>query len=264
MISVDTKKKELIGPNKQTGREWQPTGKPEEPCYFLTAPYARLNGEWDWAGAEASYLRAIRLNDSYALAHQWYGQLLVYLGRTAQGINELRRAVDLDPMSLPTQGGLGYVLYLARRFDESIRHFRIVQEMDSTFFMGHLFSALPLLQQSQYEEAIAAVDRAIALGGRQPPFLALLGTAYGLAGQTQRALDVADELSRVSQRQHVAPEQIATVYIHARRTDLAFDLLERAYRERSYGLIYLRSDPVYDPLREDPRFQDLLRRVGFR
>lgn len=224
--------------------------------------YARLNGSWDWASAEASYLRAMRLNDSYALAHQWYGQLLVYLGRSAQGIAELRQAADLDPMSLPTLAGLGYGLYLTRRYEESDHQFRAVQELDSTFFMAHLFNALPLLQMKRHDEAIAEVERAIALGGRQPPFVALLGTARGLAGQTEGAIELAEELVRVSKQQHVAPEQIATVYVHAGRTDLAFDLLERAFREQSYGLIYLRSDPLYDPLRSDPRFQDLLRRVG--
>jgi TolB-like protein/Tfp pilus assembly protein PilF len=223
--------------------------------------YARLNGEWDWAGAEASLLEAIRINDSYAVAHQWYGQLLVYAGRTSEGIVELTRATDLDPLSLPIRGALGYGLYLARQFEASSEQLLRVQELDPDYPIGHLFHALPLLQLSRHAEAIAEIDRAIAIAGPQPPFLALRGVAYGLAGRADDALAVLEDLRTLARQQYVPPEQIATVCIHAGRIEEAFDWLDQALRERSYGLIYLRSDPVYDPLRSDQRFESIVRQV---
>jgi serine/threonine protein kinase len=217
--------------------------------------------EWDWVAAEREYHEALRLNDGYEPAHRWYGISLVYRGHTERGIAELRRTVELDPLAPMARLVAGVGLYCARRHGESVAQLETIAAQDPTHPLPHWFLALPYLEQSRPADAIASARKAITLGGPQPLFLAFLGFALGKAGRRDEAQHVLDEVTDRARQEYVAPDIFAKILTGMGERDRALDWLERAYQERAYGVIHLRSFPMYDALRGDPRFERLVEAV---
>jgi TolB-like protein/DNA-binding winged helix-turn-helix (wHTH) protein/Flp pilus assembly protein TadD len=219
------------------------------------------HGNWDWASADQEYKRAIDLNPNYAQAHTGYGLFLVSKGRFEEAIAEANRAQELDPFSLAISSQRGFILENARRYDEAIEQLRRVIAMDQNNYQAHWFLGHTYAASGRIDEAIAASEKAAALS-RTPGALGFLGMCYGLAGRKAEASKVLNELLELKRRRYVTPPSLANVYIGLGDKDQAFFWLEKAYQERSYYLAYLKVFPADDPLRSDPRIDDLLRRMG--
>lgn len=217
---------------------------------------------WNWSAAEQDLKRAIELNPSYANAHNFYASYLMAQGRIEESIAASNRARELDPFSLSISAQRGFLLENARRYNEAIEQLRGVIAMDASHYqaywtLGHTYAA-----NQQFDEAIAAAEKAVTLSERTPGALGILGLAYGLAGRKAEATKILNELLALTKKRYVTPATIANVYIGLGDKDQAFVWLEKAYQERSNYLTYLKVFPILDPLRSDPRFVDLLRHVG--
>ncbi|HET9531085.1 MAG TPA: tetratricopeptide repeat protein, partial [Blastocatellia bacterium] len=217
--------------------------------------------EWNWPNAEREYRRAIELNPNYATAHHWYGVFLGNMGRYSEAIDQIEQALELDPLSLIINTGLGRVLHNARRYDQAIEQLRKTVDMESSFAEAHFQLGLACEGRRMYPEAVQAFERAIALY-KDPTMTAWIGRVHAVSGKRSEAEAILKQLIEASGRQYVSPYLIAMIYAGLGEKEQAFEWLERVYQERSYYVSWLKVDPVFDPLRSEPRFQDLLRRLG--
>jgi len=223
---------------------------------------AKADYDWDWPGAEREFRRAIELNPGYATAHQWYGRLLSELGRHEEALAEIKRAQELDPLSLIINAVGGRILLYAGRDDLAIEQLRKTLEMDPSFAHAHWFLGMAYVRKGALAEAIAEFQRAITLSPNFTQYQAGLGHAYARAGKSAEARRLLDELKEQSKRRYVSWCDFAAIYAGLGDKDQAFACLERAYAQRDARLVELKVDARLDPLRSDPRFKDLLRRIG--
>ncbi len=217
---------------------------------------------WDWTGAEQDFKRAIELNPNYANAHNFYASYLMCRGRIDESIAASNRARELDPFSLSVSVQRGFLLENARRYNEAIGQLRAVIAMDPNHYqaywvLGHTYAA-----NQQFNEAIAAAEKAVELSQRNSGALGILGLAYGLAGRKAEANKILNELLKLNESRYVTPAALVNVYIGLGDKGQVFVWLEKAYQERSNFVAYLKVFPILDPVRSDPRFDDLVRRVG--
>jgi TolB-like protein/Tfp pilus assembly protein PilF len=218
--------------------------------------------DWDWDGADREYRRAIELNPNYVTAHSWYAEQLSRMGRHDDAVAEARRAGELDPLSLASSMIVSWILYFARRYDEALEQGRLTLEIERDYATVHRIMGWAYEETGAYDAAIAAHRQAAELTDRQPNFLGQLGRACALAGKQREARDVLAQLMEASKRIYVSALDISIIHMALGEEDRAFDWLERAYDERADHLPYLKVNPRLDPLRGDPRFKDLQRRMG--
>ena len=216
--------------------------------------------DWDWASAEKEYKRALALNPGYATAHQWYASHLMVMGRNSEAIAELKKAESLDPLSLIISADLADVLCVAHLFDESVRQSQKTMEMDPYFAVAHYQLGQALEQMHKHDEAIAEFRRAIELSGGNTTFESNLAHAYAVSGRKEEAMKVVKHLENMQSHGSSTDASIALVYVGLGDNDRAMVWLNKAYQARFNPSILVR--PVFDPLRSDPRFQDLLHRIG--
>ena len=223
--------------------------------------------DYDWQTAEKEFRLAIQLNPSYATAHQWYAECLSWQGRFADALAESDRARQLDPLSVVIARDHGVILYYSRQYDRAIKGFLALRDMDPSFpFPGDLLGAY--VQEGKFREALSDLTKAGVAFGDTPNSRAILAAAhsayiYGRSGQQAQArqeLVELEQLARHSQVDITVPRLLA--YLGTGQTDDAIRLLQKATAERSNSVVVIKVDPIYDPLRDDPRFQDLLRRVN--
>ncbi len=218
--------------------------------------------DWDWSGAERESQRAIELNPRYATAHQWYGDALIQMGRLQEAIAEEKRAVELDPFSLVINRDLGDALYLARQYDQAIEQYRRTLELDPNFITVHGGLGAAYLHKSLYKEGIAEYEKELAISPHSAYALAGLGYANAVTGRRAEAQKLLDQLNQLSKQEYVPAVFRAQIYAGLGEKDQAFEWLEKSYEDRSIAnLAEIKVDPQFDPLRSDPRFQDLLRRL---
>jgi adenylate cyclase len=217
--------------------------------------------EWDWAGAETEYRRAIELNPGYASTHHWYGWYLALLGRLNEAIAEIKQASEFDPLSLEINTDLGLSFLFARQYDRAIEQFEKAMEMDPNFIWTHFFMGWAYEQKGAYEEAISEYQRAAQLDD-SPLILAALGHTYVMAGRRDEALNVLAEMKELSEHRHVSSYHFAIIHAALDEKPGAFEYLEKSYAAREEALVWLKVDPRLDTLRTDPRFIALQRRVG--
>jgi len=218
--------------------------------------------QWRWQEAGRELQRAIELNPGYATAHHWYARYLWWSpGRLDEALAEIKRAQELDPLSLIINSSLGEALGWAGRYDEAIEQFRKTLELNPNFAPAHQFLSLPLAQKSMYEEAIVELEKAVSLSGGSAFPLSWLGYFYGVAGRKGEAESVLDQLQERSKQSYVSAASIALIYVGLGRKDEAFDWLERSYQAQ-VPLLPLKRNHMWDPIRDDPRFHDLLRRIN--
>ncbi len=217
-----------------------------------------LEDEYDWSGAGREYRTAIRLNPSYATACHWYARYLTKVGRLDEAVLQIKRALELDPLSLIVGAVVGEILFFARRYDEALVEFQKTLDVDPPFAFGHLGVGLVSLFQGRYAEAIDALRKAVEHSQGSPPNVVHLGIAYALGGMRNEALEIAEALEDQPKRKY----QLAEIYAALGDRDRAFMLLEEAWAQRSLWMRYIKVDPCIDSLRDDPRFADLARRVG--
>ncbi|HZE82539.1 MAG TPA: tetratricopeptide repeat protein [Candidatus Polarisedimenticolia bacterium] len=220
--------------------------------------------DWDWPGAEKEFKRAIELNPRYAPVHQWYGGYLSATGRFPEADAEKKRALDLEPVSLVINFEVGLASYTSRNYDRAIVQFQKTLELDPNFPPPHTFLAAAYEQKGMFEEAIATFQRAISVTQGPPKTLAMasLGHVYAVSGRKAEAHKILAELQRLSERSYVAATDIALVYSGLGEKDKSFAWLDKAYEEHSFSLSQIKVEPRFDALRSDPRFADLLRRIG--
>jgi TolB-like protein/DNA-binding winged helix-turn-helix (wHTH) protein/Tfp pilus assembly protein PilF len=215
--------------------------------------------DWDWQSAGKEFRRAIELNPGYATAHQWYAWHLNLLGRQREAIAEIRKAESLDPLSLIISADTADLLFVARRYDESIQQSRKTLEMDPNFAIAHFELSQTYLQKRMYSEAIAELQRAIELSGGSTTFTSNLAYAYAVSERRNQAVKILNDLTSRSNGSSDAAE-IALIHAGLGEKDQAMAWLEKAFSERFIPSILLR--PGFDPLRSDPRFQNLVHRIG--
>lgn len=218
--------------------------------------------EWNFAGAEQEFRRALELNPNDAGAHQGYGGLLSYLGRFDEALPETRKAVELDPLYITHAIVLGNVFYYRGDYDVAIREYNKVLEMDPNYWLAHGSLALAYGQKKMYPQAFAELQKVMA-DFPHSNVTAVVGQIKALSGAKDEARSIARELRQRSKKEYVSDYWVATIYAALGDNDQAFQLLESAYKERSQWLIQLKVDPRFANLRTDPRFQNLLRRIGF-
>lgn len=228
---------------------------------YASLAYALSHYDWEWAAAEQKYQRALELNPNYATAHQWYGWYFALLGRFPEGISEMKQAQERDPLSLVINSAMGWVFYLARDYDQAVGQYRKTLEMDPNFYLAHLWLGRAYEQKGEYAEAISELQKAKMLADT-PETLSALGHVYAISSRRGDAIKILNELTELTRRRYVSPYFMATVYAGLDDKDQAFLWLERACEERSFGLVYLKVDPILDVLRADSRFTELLRRIG--
>jgi eukaryotic-like serine/threonine-protein kinase len=218
--------------------------------------------EFDWTGAENEFKRAIELNPNYAEAHHQYGWLLAQSGRPAEGLEEMKRAQRLDPLNLVINIDLNAPLYLQRRFDLSVEQSRKVVAMDPNFYLAHYTLGWASLQLHDFKTGIAELEKARSLEDK-PWVVGTLAYGYALSGNRTTALKLIAELHEQAKHRHVTPYWFAMTSIALGDKDDAFNWLEQSYEERSFWLGWLKLDQMLDPLRDDPRFKDLIKRLHF-
>jgi len=224
--------------------------------------YEKYQFEWDWAGAEREFKRAIELNPNYPTAHHWYGLELANMGRLDEAFRELKRAQELDPLSLVIIASTGWALYEARRYDEAIAEFQKALDMDQNFARAHWGIAEPYELKGNYDKAIAELQRARQLDDTSPSMLALLADANARAGRRAEALTILHELDQRKKLRYVDSYYVAQAYAALGDKEQALRSLAEAYNERSSLLIWLKLAPKFDGIRSDGRYIDLIRRLG--
>ena len=228
--------------------------------------YAEWFYDWDWSTAEREFKAAIELNPSSAISHERYSECLLTKTRFDEGIRERKRAEELDPISTHSLGGLAHAYLLMRRYDESIPHFQKALDLypNAAFIRAQL--AWSYAMKRMYPEALAEYDKIAEPDKAVAPENQLvadgLGWVYAVAGRRADALKIAKEMEDLSSLSYVDFYQLATIYAGLGAKDEAFRLLEKGYQQRSAGMRYLLIDPFWDNVRSDPRYTDLLRRVG--
>jgi TolB-like protein/DNA-binding winged helix-turn-helix (wHTH) protein/Flp pilus assembly protein TadD len=216
--------------------------------------------DWDFDSAGKEFQRAIELSPSYATAHHWYAWHLSLLGRYDEAIAEMRKAENLDPLSLIINADLAELLVLAHSYDESIRQSRKTIEMDPNFALAHNQLAQAYLQKHMYDEAVAELQKAVPLSGGSPTCIANLARAYVASGKRSEAVELLSDLKKRSKPGYSNASEIAAVYASLGDKDQGMNWLEKGYEERFNPSVLLR--PGFDPLRSDPRFQNLVHRIG--
>jgi tetratricopeptide (TPR) repeat protein len=216
----------------------------------------------DFDGSTREFQRAIELNPNYATAHHWYGiELLVSLGRFDEAIREVKRALELDPLSLPINGGLGRTYYFARRYEEAIEQLRKTSEMDPGFYYAHWNLGSALAAKGAIGAAIEEYQKARALSD-DPFVLGQLGHAYASSGNKMEAEKILDQLKELSKERYVSAYSFALVYLGLGNKEEALSWLEKSYQDRTGNdLVYFRVEPLLDPLRGEPRFEQLVTKV---
>jgi tetratricopeptide (TPR) repeat protein len=219
--------------------------------------------DWNWAGAERGFKRALELNPNSADAHAGYSFHLAQMGRSEESMAHAKRAVELDPLTLERRHHIARVYFLARQFDQALRVEREALEFDPNLTNHFMFGWI-YREKGMYEEAIAEFREALKKNpGGAAYIVAHLGNAYARAGRVREARECLRQLKQRSDVEAVGTYGIAIIHAGLGEKDPAFEWLEKAYEERDQGLSFLRVDATLDPLRSDPRFQDLLRRMNF-
>ena len=224
--------------------------------------FVKMAYDWDWAGAEREFKRAIELNPSYATAHRWYSYLCGARGNHAEAITEMQCAQKLDPLSSVVGTSAALTFFNARQYDRTIEELQKSLALDPDNIIAQQGFGWAYAQKGLYAEAISALRKAVANSKRNPLVLWTLGHVLAVAGQHDEARDIIRELQEVSQKQYVSPYYIAMIYAGLGERDEAFAWLERTFQNRDWWLLWLGVEPRLDSLRSDPRFDNLLQRIG--
>jgi TolB-like protein/DNA-binding winged helix-turn-helix (wHTH) protein len=219
--------------------------------------------DWDWVDAEREIKQAIELNPNFARAHSSHGRYLLTIGRADEGLEETKRAVELDPLSLRIRWDRWLLLYMAGQYDEASEQCRKMQELGPNLDLGHIYCGDVYVQQGKLVEGIQELEKGVGLSeGSTPRGLAHLGYAYAVAGRRSDAENLLAKLKEISKQRHVHPDLLAGVYAGLGQKEEAFEWLEKAYQVHARDLLELKYDPHFANLRSDPRFIELVRRIG--
>jgi TolB-like protein/Tfp pilus assembly protein PilF len=228
---------------------------------YAALGWVRLHYDWDWPGAERDFRRALELDPRRAATHHWYSFFLSAMGRAEEAVAEAQRAWELDPLALIVNANLAHPHYYARRFDRVIEECQKLLRMEPGFGVAHQWLSMAYAAKGMLAEAIDEYRRfAVSVPTATRP-VALIGNAHARAREREAALACMEELRQLAARRHVPAIHFAIIHIGLGERDEAFAWLEKAFEERSDQLAFLGVEPLFDPLRDDPRFASLLRRL---
>jgi TolB-like protein/DNA-binding winged helix-turn-helix (wHTH) protein len=225
--------------------------------------FHKFSYAWDWAGASELFERAIALRPDFVLTHLWRCLFFCAIRNIPEAMKASQTVIALDPLSPNAYYFASIPHYLVRDFDTALQYAHKALELDATFGWAHWIVGLVYEEEHKFERAIAAHRMAVETSGRLTRMLCSLGHVYGLVGRTSEAEAVVSELGGRARVNYISAFAFATVYLGLRDFDKFFEWLERAFAERSYWLVFLDIEIKYDTVRSDPRFQDLIRRLGF-
>jgi len=218
--------------------------------------------EWDWEGAARELKRALQLNPGYPTTHQCYGHYYAYLGRHKEAQACVTRTLELDPLSLIMNSNAAFMHYYAQQFQWAREQAEKTVEIEESFTPSHLCLGWVHEQAGRVDKAVGEFDRAIALSGGSPLSRAALGRMLAMSGRCTEAHDIADELEELRGKRYVSAYYLAFLYAGLRETDKALCWLEKAREERSAWAVMMKVDPKFAELHGEPRFHELLRRIG--
>jgi len=219
--------------------------------------------DWDWQKAEEEFQRAISLNANFAHAHHFYTWFLVAMGRTEEAHTSIRRALELDPLAILAYMTASDVFYMSRQYDQAITQLQEALDLSPNHIIALSRLGWSYVQKGMFEEAIDNMERAVLLSPDYIENRWMLGHAYAAAGKTAEARKVLDDLHTLAEKQYVHAYAFALIHTGLGENDEALEWLERAYQDRNAWMPFLNVEPRFDPLRSDPRFQDLLRRMNY-
>jgi DNA-binding winged helix-turn-helix (wHTH) protein/tetratricopeptide (TPR) repeat protein len=222
----------------------------------------QLGYERNWPASERACLRALELNPDLAIAHDYYAECLSSIGRHEEAIAAIKRAQELDPLSLIIDCDVGANLFRARKYSEAVKQLENTVAMDPSFAVAHYWLGWAYEMQGMYQQALSRFEEAFTLFDNGPPMLASLGHAYAVCGDGERANKVVEQLLEISRRRYVSAFDMALPYAGLGDKDQVLGWLEKACLDRPWQLIYLKADPRLDPVRTDPRFKTLVHRLG--
>ena len=222
----------------------------------------KLWREFDWEAAERGFRKAIQMNPSYPTAHLWLALYLAAMERMDEGLSEIKLALELDPLSRVINLNLARIFHFARAFDDSIQQCRKTIEMYPDYIIAHRRLGMSYGEKGMFEEAEAEFKKALALSENDSETMSAMAYAYAMAGRTEDARKILDRLNEIAKETYVSPYSLARIHVGLDQLDEAFEYLEKTYQERHGILTYLKVEPIFDRLRSDPRFADLLRKMG--
>ena len=223
----------------------------------------KFNYDWDWGGAAAGFAKSIQDNPSYATAYQRYSLYLMAMGRPEESFEQINKARELDPLSISINFSLGWRFYMARQYDRAIQQLRNTLEMDPSYELPHLVLGLSYAQKGDFGLAIPELRKAVELAHGTPLMTSALANVYARSGNKAEAEKLLADLSAESKRQYVSPYYFAVVYVGLGKPEEAMNWLEKAFTDRSNGLVFLKVEPELDDLRSNPRFVALQRKLNF-
>ncbi|MHA6853459.1 tetratricopeptide repeat protein [Ralstonia pseudosolanacearum] len=229
---------------------------------YASLAHVRLH-DWDWVDLEQDFLRAIELNPGHAIAYYWYAEYLMMAGRAEDAIARVRQSRQMDPLNSVLNSSVAIILYLARRYDQAREELHKALEIDPNHFLLHFRLGLVYQQQKLFDDAIEEMQKAVTLSGRSTEALTGLAQTYAAADMKAAMQQIVDALQTESEQHYVHPYNMAKVFGSLGDKEQTFGWLEKAYDEHSPDFIELRTEPTFDSVRFDPRFSELLSRVGF-
>ena len=218
--------------------------------------------EWQWDEARAEFQRSLGLNPAYPTASHWFAEYVMTMGYQAEAIEKIKASQELDPLSLIISVAIGWANYMARRYDEAIEQLRRTVELEPHYPVTYWILGVVLRKMGQFEQAITEGEKGVKLSGASPLMSAALAQTLASAGEHAKAIQILDDLTNLAEQKYVSPYFFAGINVGLGEHDRTMEFLEQSYNERSHWLIYLHIDPGMDPLRSNPRFQDLLGRIG--
>jgi len=217
---------------------------------------------WEWKNAEENFRQAISLNPNYATAYQFYTWYLIAMSRTEEAQNSIRRALELDPLAIFAYSTASDVFYMSRQYDQAITQLQAALDLNGDDPLALSRLGWSYIQKGMFTEAISNMKRAVTLSPFNQELSWMLGHAYAMAGKTEEARKIIDDLHRLAKIQYVQPYGFALIHVGLEENDAALEWLEKGYQDRNGWMPLLQVEPRFDPLRSDPRFQDLLRRMN--
>jgi len=228
----------------------------------VSLAYALFRNDWNWIEAEREFRRALQLNSKSAQAHQWYANLLVALGRNDEALAQTNLAADLDSTSLIIRSHFGFVYFFMHRYDDSIAACQKALELDPSFFAARRYLGQAYGQKGKYDQSAAEYQKAIAGSGGSPLMRAELANTLALAGKKDEAERILEEVKQLSTDRYFSAYHIAMIYAGLGKKEEALNFLQKAFDQRADYMVFLKVDPRFSSLESDPRFQNLVQRIG--
>jgi eukaryotic-like serine/threonine-protein kinase len=218
--------------------------------------------DWQWPEAQREFQRSLELSPCYPTANHYYAECVMTMGRHAEALTRMKKSLELDPLSLIINVAIGWAYYHARQYDQAVEQLLRTVELDPNYPMTYWILGLLYRKTARYDSAISAGEKGVHLSGGSPLMRAALAQSYAEAGRAKDAQQILDDLTKLAQHKYVAPQFFAGIHIGLGEYDRALECLEKSCAEHCHWLLYLHIDPSMDSLRDNPRFQELLRRVG--